>query len=380
MDSVLLQDWTTARGGAQSILSITQDQSRWLDLSDYGDVTFWVDVRETSVPSGTGGNAVVLFLDTAPSKEEPLFQPLAPPLILAASANPVVARSVLMASTAPLSRWVRWRLLTTTNGTGPWDATFRIRAVCSPNRVFSPLAIPGCALWLRADAGITLASGTTSVSTWADQSTNGLNATQSTSTKQPSYSTSALNGKPAVSFNGTSQGMQTASSSAFSGTEQVTLFLVGNGSISSATMAVELGPGPPNQGALEFAFGTGFVNANKLGFALDGGGASSEIGEISASSFTSGQNQVNCIYDRTAASPGDTVRYNRVAQTVTNAQAGTPPNNNFGSNNVNIGARNNGGSVWFSGVIGEVVVYSRALALSEITQVENYLASYWGTP
>ena len=58
---------------------------------------------------------------------------------------------------------------------------------------------PRNVLWLRADAGVTQ-SGT--VSAWADQSGNGLNAVQGNGTLQPTYSANnaSLNNLPSMNF------------------------------------------------------------------------------------------------------------------------------------------------------------------------------------
>lgn len=63
---------------------------------------------------------------------------------------------------------------------------------------FDPSKLPGLALWLRGDKGVTLNGST--VSSWADQSGNGRNAVQATGGQQPS--TTTLGGMPAISFNG----------------------------------------------------------------------------------------------------------------------------------------------------------------------------------
>lgn len=60
----------------------------------------------------------------------------------------------------------------------------------------SPDSLSGLALWLKADA-LSLADGAT-VSTWADSSTNGRNATLAQGT--PTFETNELNGKPVVRF------------------------------------------------------------------------------------------------------------------------------------------------------------------------------------
>lgn len=61
---------------------------------------------------------------------------------------------------------------------------------------FTPAALPGLVLWLRADLGVT----TGSTFTWADQSGQGNSFTQSTSAAQPTTSTNAVNNQSAVVF------------------------------------------------------------------------------------------------------------------------------------------------------------------------------------
>jgi hypothetical protein len=58
----------------------------------------------------------------------------------------------------------------------------------------------GLAIWLLADSTfITIGTG---VSQWTDASGNGNNLTQATGANQPAYIASAVNGKPAVRFDG----------------------------------------------------------------------------------------------------------------------------------------------------------------------------------
>ena len=58
------------------------------------------------------------------------------------------------------------------------------------------------AMWLRADVGVTLNAG--NVSSWADQSGNGNNATQATPASQPLWvsSNASIRGKPTIRFAG----------------------------------------------------------------------------------------------------------------------------------------------------------------------------------
>ncbi len=57
-------------------------------------------------------------------------------------------------------------------------------------------------MWLRSDVGVTTSSG--AVTNWADQSGNGYNATQTSGSARPTLTTNAVNGLPAITFNGSS--------------------------------------------------------------------------------------------------------------------------------------------------------------------------------
>lgn len=70
--------------------------------------------------------------------------------------------------------------------------------------LWTPKAISGLALWLRADMGVTIGTG---VSAWADQSGTGdanKNVTQGTGGLQPAFTASngSYNGRPTIDFTG----------------------------------------------------------------------------------------------------------------------------------------------------------------------------------
>jgi len=90
---------------------------------------------------------------------------------------------------------------------------------------FDPRTISGLAVWLDASvsSSVTLNSG--NVSQWNDLSGNGRNATQATAGNQPSYSTSALNGRNVVVAQDSSRSMVVA---AFPAGLPNTVFVVGN--------------------------------------------------------------------------------------------------------------------------------------------------------
>lgn len=134
MYGYVLQDWITLKLTAASS-TIIQNESDWLGFSSFQDIVFWCDIRGVTLSAGT----VTMFLQTAPTKDDILFQTLSNcSFVVTTVATPftssgVLPKSILAANPAvPLSTWVRW---TITNTTANADITFRI--LCSANRVVS---------------------------------------------------------------------------------------------------------------------------------------------------------------------------------------------------------------------------------------------------
>lgn len=116
MHTFVLTDWITVRGSNNTV---TQSESEWLDLTQYEDVTFWIDVKEVT------GAAVTLNIQTSPTRDEAFFAAanLYQNTALAPTATPVVSKVTMSAAAVPIARYLRWQL---TSANAPFDATFRI--------------------------------------------------------------------------------------------------------------------------------------------------------------------------------------------------------------------------------------------------------------
>jgi hypothetical protein len=108
-----LTEWRTIRGSS-TIATITQGESEWLDLGEYDDAMFYLEVGEVS---GT----VTLTYQTCPSKDDLSFQAMLPPIAMATGAR--VDRVLGKYALVPVARYVRWQL---TGSGSPYDATFQI--------------------------------------------------------------------------------------------------------------------------------------------------------------------------------------------------------------------------------------------------------------
>ncbi len=127
MEGYLLQDWTTVRTSSSSSF-IAQSEPEWLDLDDYRDIVFWLEVK--AIVLG-GASAVVVRYDTAPSKDELLFSSMIS-FPMAVVSTPTISKILESQNpTIPLCRWLRWRLQAT-GPTADWGATFRIH--CAANK------------------------------------------------------------------------------------------------------------------------------------------------------------------------------------------------------------------------------------------------------
>jgi hypothetical protein len=81
--------------------------------------------------------------------------------------------------------------------------------------------------WLRADVGVAYNSSN-QVSLWNDQSANGYNASQLSSSNQPTLVTGAVNGLPVISFNPSSAGQFLQFPAGFDFSAGLSLFIVLN--------------------------------------------------------------------------------------------------------------------------------------------------------
>jgi len=123
MHAFVLEDWLTIRGGTSAV--ITQEETHWLDLEAFQDVIIYLECREASP---IGGTLATIAFQTAPAKQETMFQPLVSQSISfgtpagGATALQVIP-ALLLSAANPLARYLRWQI------TGPaaaWDATFRV--------------------------------------------------------------------------------------------------------------------------------------------------------------------------------------------------------------------------------------------------------------
>lgn len=209
----------------------------------------------------------------------------------------------------------------------------------------------------------------TTVGSWSDLSGNARHAAQATASKQPiSSSVAGPNAKPAIVFDGSTSVLQVPSFAW--GTATASIYTVEKTRTGAAT------------GRFIFEFGATYATAAGL-FGYYGAANQSWRGHGNTDAIartsvyaTNTWYSVTSTHDRSLAT-GEvvTLRTNGSSdRTVTfdGNNAG-----NFGTNAINIGARNNGASLWWDGSIAEIVICSTVLSSADNSRVEDYLRAKW---
>lgn len=128
MYAYMLEDWKTL-SGAGGVADILQTESNWMSFQPYQDIVFHTECKSLALG---GADAIQIAYETSPTKDDSLFSVLATVTLVVGQ---TIVTPILLASNPaiPLSRWVRYRLLTSGAAAEGWLATFRIH--CSANAV-----------------------------------------------------------------------------------------------------------------------------------------------------------------------------------------------------------------------------------------------------
>jgi len=228
---------------------------------------------------------------------------------------------------------------------------------------FSPTQISGCSLWLDAADSTATGSGV-NVTTWLDKSGNGKSTTSYGGT--PSISSSAINGKQAIYFNGSSY-----FTGAISGanTTTITVFIIGSLISPFTSFSGLLCFGNPSQ--------LDYDNVGSLPITMYNAESALYAARNSSSQKTPISAGVPFIY---------VLQYDGTyINTWLNGTQQTDPSTNIASSGTftytNYSVANRAGTtgnyIW-SGYLGEILVYQNALIISQRRQIEGYLAQKWG--
>lgn len=113
MKTCLLQDWITVNAADNQV--IAQSAHQYVDLGQFEDLVFYLDVRKFE-------SGPILGYETSPTKQDSSFLPMIAPIAIT-TVGVRVDRAMFSTAAVPPARYVRWKI---TTGGGTWAMTFRI--------------------------------------------------------------------------------------------------------------------------------------------------------------------------------------------------------------------------------------------------------------
>jgi len=226
--------------------------------------------------------------------------------------------------------------------------------------IAKPTDISGCVLWLDPSDTDTVTTVTGAVSQITDKSGNSNTASQGTSTKRPAYAVDALTGRYKMGFDG-GDTLEVADHATLDVTTGLSVFLAVNASTWGAYSYIVSKDTTADTAA--FAIRTNATPTTLAGF-VNGTSA-----QICASSSAAGRHIFGYTYNKTSIiGRRDRVTDGNVAYTTdiaTNAK------------NLYIGAGRSAADFAYTGDIGEVVIYNKALTGVDLADIERYLYERW---
>jgi hypothetical protein len=228
---------------------------------------------------------------------------------------------------------------------------------------FNPKSISSLAAWWDASDASTITTVSGAVSQWNDKSGNVVNATQTTANNRPNATTATLNGRAVMSFDGSNDHFT------FTGTarQNETQFIVCRSSIVAGVASTQYALADSSSG-----FGVAAIMKND-------GSPTSQI-EVNLGGFSAGVTRAT--YNFTANNPfGPSVisvirssAAGGILRTDGTQRATCTTSNSFTLSRIG----GIGTTFPLNGYIAEILIYSRALSVSESQRVERYLGKKWG--
>ncbi len=237
-------------------------------------------------------------------------------------------------------------------GTGsPVDSNTTTSVADAP---FTPVEITNISLWLDASDAASISHSANAVSQLDDKSGNDRHATQGTGANKPTTNTRTIGGLNVLDFDGTGDFLTIPSitSTAY------TVFCVFNTDGYAASKGF-IGSPTGNNGAM--VFGPRFTNG---GLAFTSSGVAVRLASTTAIS-----NGIDYIASGRSSAAGSNIQVNGADAGSNATNAGyTAPSSLIGRYL----------DEYYNGAIGELIVFSRALADPEMNEIGNYLAAKWG--
>lgn len=249
-------------------------------------------------------------------------------------------------------------------------------AMAGQGGITIPSQIPNLNLWY--DASVATATNFNPVPTdggvvtaWVDKLGNGRDANQASASRKPLWKANLKNGLGAIQFDGTND-VLTLNPIAWSlSLTGQTTYLVFKPLATTDQMHIQA----TNTGGFSF-----FISSSNWTAETAGGVAVSDSG-VDTTNF----HYMGMIFDGSQTDANQTtqnnlrlkLRYDGAQKNLTfSANPGTATSGS--ANTLNVGADDSGSANFFNGYLGEIMIWTRTLSTTEITQVETYLKNKWG--
>lgn len=238
----------------------------------------------------------------------------------------------------------------------------------------TPLTIPGLTFWVNAfdvnnDSGATNPANGVAIATWKDKSGNALNFTQSTGANQPVFTSSAINGKPGIRFNGSSQYLELAYNALLNPASS-TIFSVAQVTGGSGTFrSIIVSRSAPASLRGYNVYATDF---NNLWQGWMGANATWAV----SNSGVAATNNVPVIIDYAFVTGTQNIAINDGA--LTGIGTATYFQNTTRVSRIGAGTTETSASFFMFGDIGEILIYNRVLTNEERTAIKKDLGNKWG--
>lgn len=227
--------------------------------------------------------------------------------------------------------------------------------------------------WIKANKGTSTSVNGAAMSAWNDQSGNGINMSQSVSAQQPLFSTSIMNGLPAVQFDNsntpnTNDKMIGPDSPILDNTRGYTFFTVTRPQYLNTDARVIVSK--RTTVSVDQSFMLFYYSANK--FFVDIQTTDNRFN--SSTVFSSNNNYIiDMVYDGTLSSGSRSKLYLGESLDITATESATlVPDNN---SPIILGTTDATDPRPFGGYISEVIIYRTALVPAQRTIVNNYLSA-----
>jgi hypothetical protein len=251
------------------------------------------------------------------------------------------------------------------------NTKLNIKKVIEGSQVSS---ISGLSLWLKADAGVAIGGGN-HVNTWADQSSNGNNATGPTM-KKPVYVANGINGKPTMSFNGSTELFTINDSNSLDITNCSIYIVLQRNSGGTGNEVTFMKNGNTNNDAGMY-WQTAKLNGENSNFAINTNG----YNDLSSNtyltdglprimSFTYNGNTFD-IYSNGIKTASYSYPAGNIISSIGTLQ--------IGGYNASFSENGNNPGEYFNGYISEFIIFNRALTDYENLSITNYLNSKYAT-